>query len=112
MASPYTAGALEARDIAEKTNVNAVDVDSAAALLALIADDSGEIMVGQASFSTTSKIIASTLTAAADFVMVSQVSIGGTAHSVTTTSNTTSITFTTDSTATTFVIQYILGYTA
>ncbi len=129
MASPYTAGALEARDIAEATDVNATnvseassiaaaagvnvtDVNTASTFFGLIADDTGELMVGQISFSTTSVLLASTLTAAPDFVMVGTVTDSPTAHSISVTATSTTITFTSDSTTTTLTLQYILGYTA
>ncbi len=127
MASPYTAGALEARDIAEGTDVtlanveeavaiaasagvNAIDVNTAATAFGIIADDTGELMVGSIALTTTSKVLASTLVAAPDFLMAWYNTT--TANAIfSTTATSTTITFTVK-TAGTGTVYYILGYTA
>ncbi len=109
MASPYTAGALEARDIAEMGGVNTADVNSAATVFGVIADDTGELMVGVIALATTSIILANTMTAAPDFIFTSVNS--DTTLGVLVTATSTTITFTA-LTTNTCNIYYILGYTA
>lgn len=111
MPSIYGADEQEAASIAASTNVNAADVDSAAALLAVIADDADELMVGSFTFGAATKVIANTLSGVPDFnfCFVNSNTAGSRHAAVTAT--TTSITFTT-ATAATAVAYYILGYTA
>ena len=109
MASPYTAGALEARDIAEMGGVNTADVNSAATAFGVIADDTGELMVGVIALTTTSVVLANSMTIAPDFIFTSVNSIE--TQGVIVSATTTTITFTAVTTNT-CNIYYILGATA
>ena len=113
MASPYTAGALEALDIAEGAGVNLADVNTASTLAGLIADDTGEMLAGTATkvTSQTTLVIAHSFAAAPDFIMVSPV-LKQSAVPASIVANTTSVTFTRTTATSSWTISYILGYTA
>ncbi len=131
MPSPYTAGALEARDIAEATDVtvanlseaasiaaaagvNVTDVNTASTFAGLIADDTGELLVGVQAKATNSTtiVIAHSFAAAPDFVMITPILKLLDSEPVTIVANTTSVTYTKNTTATSWSVAYILGYTA
>ncbi len=113
MASPYTAGALEARDIAEMAGVNTADVNTAATLAGLIADDTGELAAGVATkvTSQTTLVIAHSFTAAPDFIMITPI-LKANAVQISPVANTTSVTLTRTTTTSSWSVAYILGYTA
>jgi hypothetical protein len=113
MASPYTAGALEARDIAEATGVNQTDVNTAATLAGLIADDTGELAAGTATKVTdaTTLVIAHSFAAAPDFIMITPI-LKANAAGISPVANTTSVTLTRTTSTSSWSVSYILGYTA
>jgi hypothetical protein len=113
MASPYTTGTLEARDIAEQTGVNETDVNTAATLAGLIADDTGEMLAGTATkvADSTTIVVAHSFAAAPDFILSSGI-LKDAANKLSVVSNTTSVTWTRLTTTTSWSISYIIGYTA
>jgi hypothetical protein len=112
MPSIYSAGALEARDIAEMTNVNSTDVDSAAKLAGVIADNDAELAAGMATkvTSQTTLVIAHSFTAAPDFLLVVPVLKGGNLWNVA--ANTTAVTVTRTTATSSWSVAYVIGYTA
>jgi hypothetical protein len=113
MASPYTAGALEARDIAEQAGVNETDVNTAATLAGLIADDTGEMSAGTATkvtASTTIKVVHA-FTAAPDFILAGGI-LKDPANGLSVTSAATSVIWTRITSTSSWSISYIIGYTA
>ncbi len=113
MASAYTAGALEARDIAEQTGVNETDVNTASTLAGLIADDTGELLAGTATKVTnaTTLVVAHSFAAAPDFILSGGI-LKDAANGLSVTANTTSVTWTRVTTTSSWSLSYILGYTA
>ncbi len=113
MASPYTAGALEARDIAEAAGVNAADVNTAATLFGLIADDTGEFLAGTATKITDNStlIVTHSFAAAPDFILTGGI-LKDPANGLSVTSGTTNVIWTRATATTSWSISYILGYTA
>ena len=130
MPSPYTAGALEARDIAEATDVtvanvseaasiaaaagvNAIDVNTASTLAGLIADDTGEMLAGTAikAADNTTIVIAHSFAAAPNFILITPI-LKRESGAGAIVANTTSVTYTRNTTATSWSLSYILGYTA
>lgn len=84
------------------------DEQSAAKIAAGIADDPDELKVGIVVLSTTSGTVTHSFTAAPDFILATAEKSFG----VKGTANTTSLTFTVATSATSNTVSYIAGYTA
>ena len=113
MASPYTTGALEARDIAEMAGVNTADVNTAATFAGLIADDTGEMAAGTATkvaASTTIKVVHA-FSGSPDFVLSSGI-LKDPANKLNVTVAATSVTWTRLTITSSWSISYIIGYTS
>ncbi len=94
-------------------SVYAEDELTAAALAGSIADNPGEMLAGTGIKTTdsTTIVVAHSFAAAPDFVLFSSI-LKPEAEQIPFVANTTSVTWTRDTTATSWTLSYIIGYTA
>lgn len=90
------------------------DEQAAATLAGLIADGPTEITAGTVTKSTssTTAVVTHGLSGTPDFILCSFASQAGNWLSIDPTANSTSVTFTINTAATTWSVSYVLGYTA